>query len=514
MNKITDFLLGRIALEKGYVTKEELQDSLTFQERNPSRQLGWIMINRGYLSQEKLDELLSIQKKAIDTRLKGDIVDKDSVLFGRFLVQKDLITEYQLNECIRILARMAELGITPVPHMSQILMKRGYIDQKKLDMAELLQSEDLYSCPNCMKRLDTKIASKDQDTYTCPSCSVEIPVLFVKMGSKFKDQIETLREEIDIDLPEEVLKKRQDPANIIGRYVLLRELGRGGSGTVYSAWQSDLNKVVAIKILSHQSNTAAGIDTPYGDAEDIKRFYNEIRAAADLIHPFIIPILDFAFQKDQMYFSMPYVDGSTLDSYVGKLSFNDACDIVYKCCLALDYAHLRGIYHRDIKPSNIMLDKSGKPYIMDFGLAKVVSIGDSSYVKGVVMGTPYYMPPEQALGDMEKVDHLSDIYSMGAVLYELVTGKCPYQDYNPNNVLDIIIKQSPIPPRQINNDIPKDLETIILKTMANKKEDRYQSAVLLAEDIQRFVEGNPIQTSAKRPGSLFDNIRNLFKPKS
>lgn len=502
MSEKIDLLFGKIALERGYISQDDLQDCIAYQERNPSKQLGWIMVHKGYLNDDKLKELLSLQKEAIDVQFKEGSFDKNSILFGRFLVQKELVTEYQVNECLRIQARMAELGITPVPHISQILLKRGYIDQKKLHTAQLLQNQDLYSCPNCMGQIDTRVYARGQDSevYTCPTCTAEIPALFVKMAARYKDQLEKIREEIDIDIPEDVLLKRQDPASVIGKYVLVQEIGRGGSGTVHKAWQSDTNKIVAVKILSHESNTAAGIETPFGDAEDVKRFYNEIRAAADLLHPFILPTLDVAFEKDKIYYTMPFIDGYTLDNLAGKVSYNDLCDIIYKCCMALDYAHQKGIYHRDIKPSNIIVSKEGKPYLMDFGLAKVVSIGDSAYVKGVVMGTPYYMPPEQAAGDMEKVDHLSDIYSMGAVLYELATGKCPYQEISANIVLDVIVKEPPVPPRQVNKDLPRALETVILNAMARNKEDRYQSAILMAEDIHKFIEGKSVRKIKSQDG--------------
>ncbi len=519
MSEKIDLLLGKIALEKGFVTNEQLQDCIVYQERYPTKQLGNIMVQKGYLSEEKLKELLAVQKEAIlDLQRKTPSHDKDSVLYGRFLVQKELISEYQLNECLRIQARMIELGITPVPHIGQILMKRGYIDQKKLKTAELLQSQDLYSCPNCMGKLDTKIIQReeDADVYTCSSCLEEIPSIFVKMAGRFKRQLEKIREDIDVEVPEEVAKKRVDPANIFGKYTLVSEIGRGGSGTVYRAWQNDQNKMVAIKILSHQSNTAAGIDTPYGDAEDVKRFYNEIRAVADLTHPFILPPLDFGFERDKMYYSMPYIDGATLDSLVSKLSIKEACDIIYKCSLALDFAHQKGIYHRDIKPSNIIVDKEGRPFLMDFGLAKVVKIGDSAYVKGVIMGTPYYMAPEQALGDMEKVDHLSDVYSLGAVLYEMATGKCPYEELDANKVVDVMSRVPPKKPREVKSDLHRDLESIILRAMDQKKENRYQSAVELAEDLHRFMEGRTITRATRKIQQNFVQriVGSIFKRKT
>jgi serine/threonine protein kinase len=166
-----------------------------------------------------------------------------------------------------------------------------------------------------------------------------------------------------------------------------------------------------------------------------------------------------------------------------------ALELIRDLTLAVDYAHERGVYHRDIKPANIIIDKNAKPWLMDFGLAKVTQIGDSSYVKGVIMGTPYYMPPEQALGDMEQVDNLSDIYSLGAVLYEMVSGYCPYTGKTPDEVLTSLVKDPPEPLLSHVPGLPADVVGIIEKAMAREKSRRYPAAKALAEDIENHLAG-------------------------
>jgi eukaryotic-like serine/threonine-protein kinase len=189
-----------------------------------------------------------------------------------------------------------------------------------------------------------------------------------------------------------------------------------------------------------------------------------------------------------------------------------ALQMLRELTLAVDYAHRLGVYHRDIKPANIIIDKAGKPWLMDFGLAKVVKIGDSAYVKGVIMGTPYYMPPEQAIGDMEQVDHLSDVYSLGAVLYEMVSGFCPYVGKTPDEVLALLPKEPPEPVRKHVPDLPEAVELIIDKCMCAQKPNRYPSAAALADDLDNFLEGRPLNEEpvGARPRGVWNRLRDLF----
>jgi serine/threonine-protein kinase len=189
-----------------------------------------------------------------------------------------------------------------------------------------------------------------------------------------------------------------------------------------------------------------------------------------------------------------------------------ALELIRDLTLAVDYAHDRGVYHRDIKPANIIIDKNAKPWLMDFGLAKVLQIGDSAYVKGVIMGTPYYMPPEQALGDMEQVDNLSDIYSLGAVLYEMVSGYCPYTGKTPDEVLAALTKEAPESLLSHVPSLPADVVALIEKAMAREKSKRYPAAKALAEDIENFLNGRPLNDEPRgaRSRSVWGRLRGLL----
>jgi serine/threonine protein kinase len=538
-----DLLLGKIALRAGLITREQLYDCLVVQDRNPSRTLGAILISRGHLKKQDVDRLLELQKKAFEESPEG-LPSRRHALFGRLLIEKGLATEYQVNECLRLQGRLNELGIKPVPPLGEILIQREYLDREAIETALDLQGLHLYACPECGQQIESSGEELNKGNYTCPQCKADIPALFAKMAAAVKEALDGASRELDIELPDDVRIASLDQENHFGKYILIKEIGRGGSGIVYRAWQKDFNRIIALKLLPHESDTASGVKTPFGDVEDLKRFYNETRAAADLDHPNIAPILDFGNNNNHFYYTMKLLDGITLDDVVregvkgkafkttfitevGKqtrhegeipdhrgdsIPLRTAVRVMRDLALGVDYAHQKGIYHRDLKPGNIILDPKGHPWILDFGLAKVKRIGDSAYVKGVVMGTPYYMPPEQALGDMEKVDHMSDIYALGAVFYELVSGSCPYAGKSPDEVLAELPSTGPKSLWQIAPTLHEDVIRIIEKAMQREKRRRYASARSLADDLLRFQEGKPLSEEpiGARPRPFWKKIRTWF----
>jgi serine/threonine protein kinase len=541
-----ELLLGKIALREGLITREQLFDCLQAQERNPSKSIGSVMVARGYLRHEDVERLVEIQRRAFTESSPGASPDKRSLLLGRILLEKGLVTEYQLNECLRLQGRMTELGIQPVPMLGEILLRRNYVQRESLATALQLQNLQLYACPDCGAAIQLPSGPAGEDEYTCAACGAGVPFLFAKMASAVQTALDVASKEYDVELPDEVRTAAAEPSKRFGKYILIKEIGRGGAGIVYKAWQQDLNKVVALKILPHESDTAAGVKTPFGDVEDVKRFYNETRAHADLAHPNIVPIIDFGTVDNHFYYTMRYIEGVTLDGVVregiderafqttfisdkerlqpeerretarivrGKgMPLRKAMELMRDLTLAVAYAHEGGVYHRDIKPANIIIDKQAKPWLMDFGLAKVTQIGDSAYVKGVIMGTPYYMPPEQAIGDMEQVDNLSDVYSLGAVLYEMVSGYCPYTGKTPDEVLSLLPKEAPEPITVYVPGLPEDVTAIIQKAMAREKPRRYPTARDMAEDISNHLAERPLNEEPKgaRPRSLWGRLKGVF----
>ena len=243
---------------------------------------------------------------------------------------------------------------------------------------------------------------------------------------------------------------------------------------------------------------------------DVRRFQAEAAAAAMLDHPGIVPIFEVGSWRERQYFSMAYVAGENLASLVRKqpLAPRHAAELLLKITLAAAYAHSRGIIHRDLKPSNILIDEAGEPRITDFGLAKKLASDEYAGMEaltttGQVLGTPSYMPPEQATGDLAAVSTASDIYALGAILYFLLTGKPPFQSANIVETLQQVIHQDPIPPRALDSSIPLDLQTICLKCLAKSPSDRYASANELAAELQRFLEDAPI---VARPTSRAERL--------
>lgn len=542
MNPRTELLLGRIALREKLITREQLYDCLLAQERNPSRSLGEIMIRRRILSAAQVRQLVAIQTEAVREARQRHADGQDAALLGRLLIEKGFCTNFQVNECLRLMGRMEEMGISPVPPLGDILIQRGYLTADGLTAALQFQDLSLYACPDCGARLEATAT-------VCASCGARVPALLAKMAGSVEEALDERADEFDVDLPAEVREAAKDPERHFGRYVLVKELGRGGSGVVWQAWQRDVNRTVALKMLSHESETGAGIRTPFGDAEDVRRFYNEIRAAAEMRHENIVSIYDFGTVDDYFYYTMDFVEGVTFDDLVRdgmpsssttvraideaagamdrtrpaavrgdgrpQLPMREALRIMRDVARGVQFAHDRGIYHRDIKPGNIIVTPRGVPKIADFGLAKVVRIGDAAYVKGVIMGTPYYMPPEQAEGDMEKVDHLSDVYSLGAVLYEAVTGLSPYSERSPDTVIDLLPKEAPQTPRQVRRDLPEAIGAIIEKAMRREKRRRYPSAAAFADDIDAYLAGRPLATepdgAGEPPKGLLETIKRMFR---
>ncbi len=270
-----------------------------------------------------------------------------------------------------------------------------------------------------------------------------------------------------------------------GDYEILREIARGGMGVVFQARQVSLNRLVALKMI------LAG---QLADDTDVKRFYNEAEAAANLDHPGIVPIYEVGQHEGQHYFSMGFVEGQSLSQRLadGPLPAREAAELIRRVSEAIEYAHQHGVIHRDLKPANILLDASGNPRVTDFGLAKRVQ-GDSGLTgSGQIMGTPSYMPPEQAGGPRGEVGPAADVYSLGATLYALLTGRPPFQAASAMDTVLQVVSEEPVPPRRLNPAVDRDLETICLKCLEKEPARRYATAAALGEDLRRFLAGEPV----------------------
>ncbi|MBI3270526.1 MAG: VCBS repeat-containing protein [Planctomycetes bacterium] len=271
-----------------------------------------------------------------------------------------------------------------------------------------------------------------------------------------------------------------------GRYEILEELGRGGMGIVYKARQAEIGRIVALKVLL--AGSLAG-------EEDLRRFRREAAAAASLSHPGIVAVHDVGVVEGRPYFTMEFIQGKSLASRVaeaGPLPPPEALRLLRRICEAVHHAHEHGLVHRDLKPDNVLVRPDGSPVVTDFGLAKPMADNEHLTASGVLLGTLVYMSPEQASGDLSDVGPLSDVYSLGAVLYQLLTGRPPFEGVNPVSLLAHVILDDPVPPKVLRPGLASDVQTICLTAMAKSPARRYPSAQAFADDIGRFVAGESI----------------------
>jgi WD40 repeat protein/serine/threonine protein kinase len=288
-------------------------------------------------------------------------------------------------------------------------------------------------------------------------------------------------------------KEAPAPKRSFGDYELLRRIAHGGMGVVYKARQIKLERIVALKMIRSGN---------WASPEEVHRFHEEAVAASQLDHPGIVPIYDVGELEGQHYYSMGFVEGGSLVSLLknGPVTSRRAAELTQQISQAVAYAHEKGIIHRDLKPSNVLLDKDGRPKVTDFGLAKRVEGASHLTITGQVLGTPNYMPPEQAAGKINQIGPLADVYSLGALLYCLLTARPPFQAATPVETLKQVVEQEPVPPRDLNAGVNYDLETICLKCLQKEPGKRYPSANHLHEDLGRFLTGEPI--AARRVGQI------------
>ena len=348
-------------------------------------------------------------------------------------------------------------------------------------------TSDVGTCPSCGGQLPA-----DAPNGFCPGCLYRLGFGGAAGGS-VSDPWATAHDpspSADVqDLP---------PNRSFGDYELLERIGHGGMGVVYKACQKSLNRMVALKLLPLG---------PHAPPESVKRFRAEAVSTAALQHPNIVAIHEVGFSEGQHFIAMDYVEGQPLSELIRgtPLPPRRAASYVKTIAEAIHYAHERGILHRDLKPANVLIDASDQPRVTDFGLAKKLadsqlSTPDSQLtVTGQVLGSPNYMPPEQAAGGRGTLSRRTDVYALGAILYHALTGRPPYLGEGLADIVQQVLHTEPVAPRLLNGALPRDLETVCLKCLEKEPGKRYPTAQALAEELGRFLEGQPIQARPVGP---------------
>lgn len=491
MARREDYLLSKLLLTDGTVSFEQLSDILLKWHEGSPKSLLQTIIDENLISEEEGRGLMMcIEKLTEQGEAKSSLSKLDFIIcqliIKRKLVQTELVNEYQR----RITTKGDGLCVAEGLLRDNHIRSDTFIELKK-SAERILYRRHIVALVRGKERLSGIFRSpgKDENDNSASRvrAGIQKVITDVKAGNSGK-------------IPK---KKRTDALpQFFGQYEVLEEIASGGMGTVYKVLQKDLGRVVALKVLHAEEETP----------ERIKRFLREAEAAGRLKHPNIVGIHEVSAVNGRHFFSMDYIDGVPLNLLIREtknIELEDLLNIAAELARAVSYAHEHGIVHRDLKPANIIIDLEGHPQITDFGLAKILDTRSRLTRSDTIIGTPFYMAPEQTRGDNDKIGPQTDIWGLGIVLYEMITKKLPFVGRSSIELYHKINHSEPIPPKKLIPTLPKEIDYIITRAMAKEVEDRYQSAELMAEDIEKYLDGEDIVM--KNPPMWVKKLRRWYR---
>jgi serine/threonine protein kinase/formylglycine-generating enzyme required for sulfatase activity/ribosomal protein L37AE/L43A len=499
---------GEIALEKGFISRKQFHKC-----RKESTALGIsieeILVEKGYLTPEQAEEVqeslssmteptelldspgVTESESKADSAAQSSMVTESGLgsLFGEIAVEMGFATTDQIEMCSKEQARRMQEGQNQ--RLGDVCIDMGVLAPEQVEEILRLQRVSYVVCKECGASYDLgKLPAGKR--WRCTKCNavIEVPARTPSRRLKYASAVIRAKER------RKAYKKGKRVTGLrsFGDYKIIEKIARGGMGVIYKAKQKKLDRIVALKVL---------IAGEQAQQDIIDRFMLEGRVVARLKHQNIVPIHDMGVLEGKHFFAMAFIHGESLRHVITnqKIPVLRALELTKKVANALHHAHEHGVVHRDVKPENVLIDETGEPQVTDFGLAKDVELDSNMTRAGLIMGTPAYMSPEQVRGERDMVDRRSDVYSLGAVMYEMLTRKKVLDLEQGGGLSDLLrlVHEDPVPPRKLNKRIPSEVETICLKALEKLPERRYQTAKEFEEDIDRFLAGEPIRA---RPASF------------